>query len=211
MPIDILRILSGKWEDGTRPKDLFAAYVALAPEVYVQQIINGLGSKEKRIKAGAAELASLLAELRPDLLYPHVDMFIDSLGSKENLQRWEAVCTLGFLAGDDSEQKISARIDTIVAFLRSKSIVLQGHALRALSRIAVAFPSEGRRIFSAMAAAKDAFPGNKIGFVIEAMAVMAPLPGLSGWIRQFVSPYAHSDVSVVARKAKKALSVLETN
>jgi hypothetical protein len=208
MPIDIQKQLDGKWEDGARPRDLFEMHLSSNPKPYVEQIMDGLTNGNRRVKNGSAELASLLAEQRPDLVYPYIDLFIENLGTRENLVRWEAVCTLGFLARSDSGKKIPPHLDALISLLSNKSIVLQGHALRALAKIAVAFPEEGKRIFDAMETSKTAFPGNKIGFVIEAMAAMAPLLELTHSLRDFVAGYQESDIKVVARKAKKALKIL---
>jgi hypothetical protein len=209
MSVDIHKLLDGKWEDGTRPKDLYSEHVGKQPSAYIDAIISGLRSGNRRIENGCAELASLLSEEHPKLLYPHVQLFIANLKSREKVVRWEAVCTLGNLASIDAAMAIVPHIGTMTAFLRDKSIVLQGHAVRALAKIATAVPKEAKRVSDALIAAKDSFPGNRIGFVIEAMESFAGLSELAGRLSNFVAPYAESDINVVARKAKKVLKALD--
>ena len=40
--IDIHESLRGKWEDGTRPKDLFAHHVKKEPATYLDDLVAGL-------------------------------------------------------------------------------------------------------------------------------------------------------------------------
>ncbi len=208
MTIDIHASLDGKWEDGTRPKDLFAEHIRKRPEKHVAAIVSGLGSGNRRVENGCAELASLLSEERPELLYPHVELFIAGLGSREKVIRWEAVCTLGNLAAVDDAKRVPPQIPILGGFLRDKSVVLQGHAVRALAKIALAHPAGADRIFRVLIGAVDAFPGNKVGFVIEAAERFLELGGFEDRVRRFVEPYVESDVAVVARKAGKVLRAL---
>jgi len=89
--------------------------------------------------------------------------------------------------------------------LRDKSIVLQGHSVRALGKIARANPEKGAELLDALISAADAFPGNRIGFVIEAMEYFLEAKPLLPKVRAFVEPYLKTDVNVVVAKAKKVL------
>ncbi len=93
--LDLQKVLEGKWEDGTRPKDLFERHVSKDPARYVADIVGGLSSAERRVQNGCAELSSLVSGADPALLAPHVDLFIANLDAKEAVLRWEAACTLG--------------------------------------------------------------------------------------------------------------------
>ena len=203
--VDIHSTLAGKWEDGTRPKDLYAQHITTAPEKYVDIIICGLTCGDRRVENGCAELCSLLSESHPELVYPHVSLFIGNISAREKMIRWEAVCTLGNLAAADHARAIAPCIPKIVVHLRDKSIVLAGHALRSLSKMAVTWPEESKNILNAFIESADAFPGNKIGFVIEAMLPLISLENLNDDIKKFVLPYAQSNVKIVAKKAAKVL------
>ena len=205
MPKDIHRLLVGKWEDGTRPKDVYALYVSKEPEAYLDTVIHGIESPEARVRSGCTELASFLAEDHPTLIYPFVDLFLNNLDSKEPVVRWEAVCTLGNLEVADKQHKIPPAIKRILPNLRHESIVLQVHSVRALSKIARANPERGAEILDALIGAADAFPGNRVGFIIEAMEYFVEAKPLLPKVRAFVESHLKSDVSVVVAKAKKML------
>jgi hypothetical protein len=202
---DILKILDGKWTDGTRPRDVYNLYVSKNPAEYIGTIIAGLHSKKRKIQNGSAEIAALLSEDKPEIMYPHIKFFTFNLESKPAVLRWEAVCTIGNLASVDKDKLIPPHIDKIASFLEDKSIVLQGHAVRALSKIAKAFPAEAPEILDNILSSKEFFPDNRIGFVIEAVEPFLANEELKPKVIKFIEPYTESSIKVVARKAKKAL------
>jgi hypothetical protein len=205
MTENILELLDGKWTDGTRPKDLYELYISKNPAAYTETIVAGLHSEKRKVQSGCAELASLLSEYNPELLYPYIELFVNNLDAEAPVLRWEAVCTLGNLASIDKNKLTPAYIDQIASFLSDKSIVLQGHAVRALSKIAKASPDEAPRILDKLLNSTEHFPGNRVGFIIEAMEHFLPNEKLKPKIRKFVEPHAESTIKVVARKAKKIL------
>lgn len=205
---DIHRILAGKWEDGTRPKDIFTLYISKDPSAYVDAIVAGLQSDITRVQSGCAEIASLVSEVSPDLLLPYLDLFLANLAAKEPVLRWEAVCTVGNMAKADKDRKVKSAISSMSAFLSDKSIVLQGHSVRALSKIAAAFPDEAGRIQKTLIASKDKFPGNRVGFIIDAMEVFKGRRETVSAAVEFVKPYTLSEISSVATKARRVLKKL---
>ena len=206
--LDLEAVLSGKWQDGTRPKDLYARHIANHAEEHVDDIISALGSKSRRVQGGAAELASLLSEHHPRLLLPHVGLFLANLNAKAPILRWEAVCTVGNLAHLDDPQRIRKHITDITSNLSHESIVLQGHSVRALVKIAAAWPEEAASILAALVAAEQHFPGNRIGYLVEAMGGFAGHGDLVADAKQFAERYTSSDIKSVAAKARKARKVL---
>jgi hypothetical protein len=209
MAKDLHSVLNGKWEEGTRPKDLYALYVSKDAKAYVKTIVDGLDVKAKRIQGGCAELASLLSADRPELLYPYVDRFLSNLSAKEPILRWEAACTTGNLAAVDTRHVIPSRIDSLVALLMHESIVLQGHAARALAKIARAYPKKAPEILEALFANVRYFPGTRVGYIVEAAESFVGAGALRPRIKELVSPYAESQLRPVASKARKVLRKLE--
>lgn len=209
MIINILELLDGKWTDGTRPKDIYKLYVSKNPESYIQTIITGLNSEKRKVQSGCAELASLLSEDKPEIVYPHIELFLNNLKAKPPVLRWEAVCTLGNLATVDKNKQIPRYVAQIAPFLNDKSIVLQGHTVRALAKIAKVFPDKAPAIFELIQNSKENFPDNRIGFVIEAMELLIVNSDLKPKVIEFVEPYTKSPIKVVARKAVKVLKKIE--
>jgi hypothetical protein len=124
MAQNILELLDGKWTDGTRPKDIYELYVSKNPKDYIQTIVAGLHSKKRKVQSGSAELAALVSEHKPEILYPYIELFVSNLDAKAPVLRWETVCSLGNLASVDKNSLTPAHINQMASFLSDKSIVL---------------------------------------------------------------------------------------
>ncbi len=207
--IDIHPLLEGKWEDGTRPKDLYSAHVSHQPESYLADIVGGLASTQRRVQNGCAELASLLSEDRPELFVAHLPLFVANLEAKEPILRWEAACVVGNLAAVDKSDLVTAQLPKLARNLEHKSIVLQGHSVRAMVKIARANPERAGRILGQLQRSSDRFPANRIGHLIDAMEGFVGFAKLHKKIRAFVSPHADSEINSVSRKAKRVLEQLD--
>jgi hypothetical protein len=140
-------VLEGKWMDGTRPKDLYKIYVSENPNNYVNHLLDGLNSNIGKVYNGCAELLSLLSEDHPEILFPYIGIFINGLCSKSAVVRWESVCTLGNLAYVDSENKTFEILPRLYPFLKEKSIVLQGHTVNAITKIAMNNHEKAAEVF----------------------------------------------------------------
>jgi hypothetical protein len=205
---DIFKLLDGKWEDGTRPKDVYKLYISKNPEEYVEKIIEGLQSDTRKVQSGCAELASILSEHNPELLYSNIDLFLKNLDAKAPVLRWEAVCTLGNLASVDKKKIIPKHLNELSAHLAVKSIVLQGHTVRALAKIAKENPDVAKKILDLLLASRKLFPGNKIGFLVEAMGAFMGHKTLAPIAGKFAKTFVKSEIKAVAKKAKKVMKLI---
>ncbi len=206
---DIYNLLDGKWEDGTRPKDIYSNYISDNPSEYVEKIIKGLASEKKRIQSGCAELASLSSEKNPELFYNHISLFLNNLTAKEPMLRWEAVCVIGNLSCIDKDNKILAHLPTLYNLLSNKSIVLQGHTVLALSKYANAKPDQAQEILEKLTLSKDYFPNNRVGYLIDAMEYFINNNKLIDSIITFINSCADRNINSVTKKAKKILMKVE--
>lgn len=184
-------------------------HVSKNPEAYVDMLIQGLDSGEKRVQSGSAELVSLLSEDRPDLLTPYFDKFIKNLEAKAPVLRWEASCTLGNLARVDEEKKILSVLPTMYPLLEDKSIVLANHTVQALAKIAEHNKEKAEEILDKLIEKSPLFKKNTVGFIIEAVARFKDYDELVPKVKEFVEPYLRSEIKVVARKARKTMNKLD--
>ncbi len=206
--MEIFEALRGKWEDGTRPKDLYTEYVSKNPGAYLEKLIQGLDSEERRVQTGSAELLALLSEDYPDLVAPFIDKFIGNLDAREPVLRWEAVCTLGNLARVDREKKVQSVLPTLYPLLGHESIVLANHTVQALSKIAENHHEKADEILGQLVKVAPHFKKTTVGFIIEAVARFKDYDELVPKVKEFVEPYLVSDMKVVAQKAKRTLKKL---
>ena len=206
--IDVVTTLAGPWADGTRPKDLFALHIAADSAAYVPDIVVGIRDGKGKAQAGCAELASLVSEQNAEVLWPHCDLFAGNLSARQPVVRWEAVCVLGNLAALDAGRELVPCIPDIEAQLTHASIVLQGHSVRALGKMARAYPGEAAGILEALTASAAGFPGTRVGYLVEVMGAFADDPVVRPAARAFAEPYVHCGLPSVAAKARKAMRAL---
>jgi hypothetical protein len=170
--------------------------------------MRGLGSDERRVQNGCAELLSLLSADEPRLLRPHVGTFLEGLESGAEMVRWEAVCTLGNIAEGLDRKDASVATSRIQNFLSDPSVVLKGHSVQALSKIALHHPQRAQSIFGSILAVRDQFPGRRIGVVLECCTNFATSDSMRRRVRDFATEHRDSEHAVVARKARRALREL---
>lgn len=206
--VDIVEALSGTWEDGTRPADLYAAHVCRDPESYVPVILDCLRTCAGKPRSGCAELASRVSADRPDILWPERALFVTNLDSDAPVVRWEAACVLGNLASVDRDGELRATIPALERLLDETSIVLQGHAARALAKMASAYPKEARGILEALTGAERNFPGSRVGILVETMPAFGADPDLRAQARRFAERFLDHDVKAVQSKARRAVKQL---
>ena len=72
----------------------------------------------------------------------------------------------------------------------------------------MAFPDLAPAILDALIVARDNFPGNRIGYLVEAMTSFASHKPLLAKITAFVEPLTASDNKAVASKARKVLKYI---
>jgi transcription elongation factor GreA-like protein len=137
-----------------------------------------------------------------------LDKFIENLGAKAPVLRWEASCTLGNLARVDDEKRILSVLPIMYPLLEHKSIVLANHTVQALAKIAEQNQEKAEEILNKLIEKAPLFKKTTVGFIIEAVARFKDYDDLVPKIREFVEPYLESEMKVVAKKAKKTLKKL---
>jgi len=81
--------------------------------------------------------------------------------------------------------------------------------VRALGKIARADPDRAPAILDALLGSTRFFPGNRVGFVVEAMEYFLGQDALVPRAREFVEGQASSEESVVAAKARRMLKRIQ--
>lgn len=178
------------------------------PEAYLETLILGLDSDEKRVQSGSSVLISLLSEDHPELLVDYVEKFTANLDAKEPVLRWEAVCTLGNLAKADKKKKIPSVLPRLYPLLQHKSIVLANHTVQALSKIGESNPEQAEEILDELIKNAPLFKKTTVGFIIEAMMRFKDYDDLTPKMRTFIEPFLDSKIKVVAQKAKRTMKKL---
>ena len=105
---------------------------------FAKVLVALLESPEKRAKNRAAKLLALTSEKKPGAVYPDIDRLFEYLAGDETILKWNALISLGHLAGVDKSNCIEERLPVLFQLLHDESMITAGHAIVCLGRIAAA-------------------------------------------------------------------------
>ena len=119
---------------------------ALAKEELVPILVDGMGQKKAETKYGCAKALRIIADERPELLYPHFETFAGMLDNPNNIFQWEGIYLLAGLAGVDEENKIDGILDSFFAKIEGPLMITAANIIKGAAQIVAARPHLGSRI-----------------------------------------------------------------
>lgn len=128
----------------------------IAKERIVDKVINnpellpvlfeGLNSNKASIKYGCEKILRLLSEKKPQLLYPHFNLFVKLLDSEDNFLKWGSIITIANLTNVDSENKFEKIFDKYFAPIPGPELIPAGNVIGNSYKITLAKPQLSDRI-----------------------------------------------------------------
>ena len=104
------------------------------------EVLEGTSSSKAAVRYGCAKVLMDLSEECPEKLYPHMDSFIDLLGSKYRILTWNALAIIANLAKVDEAKKFDAIFDKYYGFLDDAYLVTVANVVGNSGKIALAKP-----------------------------------------------------------------------
>jgi hypothetical protein len=135
MTSGILENLMDKSMSAAALKEKVLKNPALLPEV-----LAGVHSSKASIRYGCSKVLLELSEDHPELLYPHMDFFIDLLDSKYRILTWNALAVIARLTRVDTQKKFDAIFKKYYGFLQSEYMVTVANVVGNSGIIAKAKP-----------------------------------------------------------------------
>lgn len=180
-------------------------------KAYARTLAGLLDCPDKRARNRAAKLLVDLSASEPNSVYPLIDELVIRVGSDDTIVQWNAIASIGLLAGVDRDGTIDGRLPALFELLRNKSMITAGHAIVALGRIAGEKPHLRSRILDRLLKV-DAIPRNPecreilAGKVLTALSSLGPgsAPTEIRRIRSFASKYQDSPRKAVRTAAVRA-------
>ena len=122
-----------------------ARQVIRNPEL-IAELLDGLQARQASIKYGCEKLLRQVSERKPELVYPHYDIFVKLLDSDNSFLKWGAILTLANLAAADTEGRIEKLFTKYFAPVTGPVMVTAGNIVGAAAKIAYAKPALTARI-----------------------------------------------------------------
>jgi hypothetical protein len=109
-------------------------------------VLNGVSSSKAAIRYGCAKVLMDLSEEHPEKLYPHMDFFVNLLGSKYRILTWNAMAIIANLAKVDEDKKFDAILGKYYSFLNDAYMVTVANVVGNSAKIALAKPYLAQKI-----------------------------------------------------------------
>ncbi len=132
------------------------AHAAILQPDRLADILAGLEAANPRTKYGCAKALRLIAEERPDLLYPRFDFFAALLDHKNKIFQWDAAFILSRLARVDGEDKFGSIFSKYFAPVPGPVMITAANVIRGAADLAMAKPGLADRIAAEVLKVEDA-------------------------------------------------------
>jgi hypothetical protein len=145
MKSDIISILKVKGNKAAGE----AAKFAMNDGVLLQQLFEGAGSSNKRVKNAAAKALRIISETEPAKLYSKFDFFFKLMNGEDTILKWIAIDIIGNLSSVDRQNKINKKVLRKFFALRDDEVMITAaHSIDNLWKIALRKPRYANDITS---------------------------------------------------------------
>ena len=122
-----------------------AAQVMACPN-HVAELIDGVQAPRGVIRFNYEKTLRLVSERRPELIYPHFDLFTSLLDCDNNFLKWGAIMTIANLTAVDDRQKFEAIFEKYYAPIPGPVMITAANVIGSSARIVPAKPHLTGRI-----------------------------------------------------------------
>jgi hypothetical protein len=169
-------------------------------------------SDKPAVKYACAKQCVALAKDNPEILYPDLDFFANFLESTNQVLKWNALQTIGYLSKIDDKKEIDAILPKIISMLNSGSLITASNAAMCLTEIAKNKPYLRSKIFGELIKVEDykyktpECTNVVIGNVIKALVPFAKELSKYRNVMNFINRQTKISRASVAIRASKLLS-----
>jgi len=121
-------------------------------------ILDGVSSKNPRIRYGCAKVLKILSEEQPEQLYPAWDFFVNLLQCDRQILKCNAIIILVNLASVDSENRFETIFEAYYEHMTDGSLVTVANVVGNSGKIAKAKPQLTERITCKLLRVEDLSP-----------------------------------------------------
>ena len=117
-----------------------AAEKALRDEKVLQELLEGVLSKNDAVRQHSFQALNFLSEKHPERLYGKWDFFVDLIHRGNSFHKYIAIYIIANLTEADPENKFEKLFDTYYGLLGDKSVIPAAHVAANAGKIALAKP-----------------------------------------------------------------------
>jgi len=113
---------------------------------FLSELVAGLSDRQERVGYNCLKALMLVAEERPELLYPHWDVFVDLLRSHNTYLKLRGANLIAAVVGVDTDNRFERIFDEYYDLLDGRSVIAAAYIAGNSGKIATAHPELQSRI-----------------------------------------------------------------
>ena len=202
--MEILKQLSSQKGDRTEDSNRIVAGQCMADPGLLAYISVGLEDRDKKLQSDCAEVFTMVAEKRPELVVPHAENILPLLSCKETKTRWEAAHTLAYIA-ELAPGVVSDALPALCSLIgRDKSTIVRDYSLDTVAGYAKVGVETSREAYAILKSALAEWGEKHARQVFRGFNnILDKLPDLGAEINSLTGPYVSAQKKTVAAEAAK--------
>lgn len=203
--MSVVNQLSSQVGDKTQEANRAAAMQCLDNPTVLAEVAEALSGKDPVLLGDCCEVMTKVAEQRPELVVPYVDLMVPLLAHKVTKVRWEAMHALA-LAAERVPVTMASLLPRLAEIIqRDSSTIVRDYTVDAVGNMAKADEGAALLAYPVLRDAMHAWEGKHLGRVLAGLSNVARnVPAVAPEIVQVAHDYMEHEKSIV-RKAAKAL------
>ncbi len=200
----ILDRLSSRKGDRTEDGNRIVAQECMDDPRLLGDIADGMEESDKKLQADCAEVFTMVAEKRPELVVPYAGNLLPLLSSRETKTRWEAAHALSYIAERVPDVVSDALIALRLLIEGDKSTIVRDYALDAVAGYAKAGAEPSREAYAILKQALALWGEKHAKQVFKGFSnVLGNIPDSGAEINSLARPYLSAQKKIVAAEAAK--------
>lgn len=185
--------------------NLAAAQLILAGPSRMEEIAAGLVTEKNDLLADCAEVCTMVAEKKPEIVAPHVEKLVPLLDHKKTRVRWEAMHALAYCAPlrPDVMAGLMGKLDEILR--TDKSTIVRDYAITALGNYGQLDQDTAQAVLPILKIGINIYDGKHAKLVLEGYQKMLPHLGTETVYLQRTAENLQDHPRGTVKKAAKQL------
>jgi len=202
----IIERLSSRRGERREGANMAAAEECILNPSLLDEIAAGLSSEDARLAGDCAEVLTMTAKTRPELVATHAEAAAAARTHKAGRVRWEAAHCLALVA----QLRPDLLVPLVPAFMetirRDESIIVRDYSIDILAGMASAGEEGAGAVVGPLVESLGLWGGRHAGHALAGLGNAARfLPRRKEEIRAVIMPFLSSDKGAIQKAARKAL------
>ncbi len=202
--MSIIESLSSKSAEKPEESNKKVAAECLKTPSLLKDIIGNLRSKNSRLAGDNAEICTMIAQNRPELIAPFAEALCEIRLHPYTRARWEAAHCLALVAHLRTDLIAGLIPDLMETIRKDDSIIVRDYTIDILANYSSAGESAALQAFPGLIEGLSVWNGRHAGHALAGLEHTARfLPHLRSEIHTIILPFLNSDKNVIRKAARK--------